>query len=165
MDIEDEEQARRLLRRIEGHWRGIQRVSFSDLCWSARIIQMAKEDVESRCPNHFEEILALMDKLDPILQFEIEILEGIAGFYRGLHRDASEVYKLTYQKQDIKRGFLDMRAALTEWARVFEGEPDGAEALQTLLSLPTSEEVEAEKAEAYRTGGASLLLRPDPPDP
>lgn len=127
--------------------------------WSDRTICMAREDIEARCPNHAEEIVDSIVRLDSVLADEMCQLESMVRLGKEADHDMTETQKVICGIEDKRKAFENLRLGLMNWVRRFEDYPDGAEALQQLLSLPTSEEVEAEKREAYRTGGANLVRK------
>lgn len=151
----------RLVRQIKAINRMCNRAHFDSITMARKIARLANQDVKSLCPDHYEEIMALMDRCDGVLEFLLSHLRQLLRLAQENDMNMPEVQKIVYQMEDLKRGLVDLRLTIMSWVRQFEGIPSETEKLEELMSLPTEEEVEAEKAEAYRTGGLNLLKKED----
>lgn len=151
----------RLIRQIKAINRMCNRAHYDSITMAREIARLTNQDVKDLCPDHYEEIMALMDKCDQVIEFQLCHLRQLLRLAQDNGMDMPETQKSIYQTEDLKRGLVDLRLTIMSWIRQFEGIPSEAERLEKIMSLPTEEEVEAEKAEAYRTGGLNLLKKED----
>ena len=129
-----------------------------DMITMARFIaRLADKDARGQVPDHAEEIIALMDRCDKVIKFHLNQLDALLRLVTENGMDMPETRKFIYQVENLRKDIQDLRLDITLWVREFEDEPSEAERLEMMISLPTPEKEAAEKAEAFRTGGASLL--------
>jgi len=146
----DEERVR-AYRHISSQLKGARRPLRDVHAMANRIITLAEEDIDGWCPNNYEQIMACMNQVDRILEFLTGYLRDILNKAIKVNFYGKGLDSVTYETEDLRQRLINLRLDLMNWAKKFET-PNP--------SVPTPEEeaaAEAEKAEAYRTKGASLL--------
>jgi len=153
----DKDKEQRLIKHMASCTHPIERAQRDSAVAIRRIRQLLEKDVKALCPNDAEEMMRLLDISDGVLKYQLEWLEYLLGISHKNGLEMPGTQQAAYSVIDLRAKLTDVRLAIMNWVRAFEGWPTEAERLEMMMSLPSPEEVEAEQLEAYRTGGASLL--------
>jgi len=155
-DMSNEDQ-RRLASFIEARTELFGRIHSDIHILERTALKLAQADLVAECPDNFKEFDDVMGRLDGVLDHYLRIMKDELRRRQDAPVDNSEFQKHIYNVEDQQVALTNLRLDMRRWFMWFEGEPSEAERLEMMMSLPTEEEVEAEKREAYRTHGANLL--------
>ena len=150
--MDNDNERLRQLRHIINQMQGVKRPLKDSHLMADRILRLVDKDIKAMCPDNAEQIFAMMDIADGILNFLVSYLQDLLD--KAIKANLYNLKGLEgalYDAEDMKTRLIDLRLDIINWVKWFEV-PDPP--------MPTPEEeaaAEAEKAEAYRTHGANLV--------
>lgn len=114
------------------------------------IKELAERDVRDGMPEHYEEIVALIAEQEKMVESLRLAIDDAIDVRKSIRADAYSLQMLLCDAEAQAESLRDLKATMTTWLIRFEAIPEP-------VTEAEEKAAEAEKREAYATGGASLV--------
>ncbi len=114
------------------------------------IKELAQRDIKVGFPEHYEDIVRLIAEQEKLLEDLRLAIDDAIDVRKDITADAYSLQTVIYDAEDQVESLRELKATITRWLIQVEALPEP-------VTKAEAEAAEAEKREAFRTGGANLV--------